>query len=212
MSHRCPAGHESTASDYCDVCGSPLEPSPSARPDRGDTTARTFPERCPRCGSGRVGRERFCEQCGHDHSVSVDAMTSLDPGPEVVTWSVTVEVDRDWWCRLDLDGLPFPEGVPARSILLDADEVVIGRRADADGAEPAIDLGVSPEDVAVSRRHARLVRLDEAWSVADLGSANGTWLNDAPGPLAPGETTPLTAGDQIHLGAWTTITLVRRAP
>jgi FHA domain len=56
----CPAGHESASSDFCDVCGMRMEPSPAA----AGTPAATGAESCPLCGTARSGR--FCETCGFD--------------------------------------------------------------------------------------------------------------------------------------------------
>jgi pSer/pThr/pTyr-binding forkhead associated (FHA) protein len=43
--------------------------------------------------------------------------------------------------------------------------------------------------------------------VIDVGSANGTTVNDQLEPIEANTPVPLADGDQIHLGAWTTITL-----
>src|SRR5262245_1282580 len=40
------------------------------------------------------------------------------------------------------------------------------------------DLDVSVEEDGVSRQHARLVRADDAWRLEDLGSTNGSFVND----------------------------------
>jgi pSer/pThr/pTyr-binding forkhead associated (FHA) protein len=60
---------------------------------------------------------------------------------------------------------------------------------------------------AVLRRQA-----DGSYAVLDLGSTNGTLLNDDPSPLAAGVEAPLGDGDVIRLGAWTTVTVRRRGP
>jgi hypothetical protein len=43
--------------------------------------------------------------------------------------------------------------------------------------------------------------------VSDLGSTNGTYLNDEQKPLTAGQTRSVGDGDRVHVGAWTTITL-----
>jgi len=48
---------------------------------------------------------------------------------------------------------------------------------------------------------------DGGWSVVDLDSANGTYLNGGTDPIAPNTPVPLHDGDRIHLGAWTTLTI-----
>ena len=50
-------------------------------------------------------------------------------------------------------------------------------------------------DTEVSRRHAEVRRIDDAFHVFDLKSANGTFLNDEPIDRAP-----LRSGDQLRLG------------
>lgn len=68
------------------------------------------------------------------------------------------------------------------------------------GRDPAADLVL--DDEQVSRRHARL-RLDDGKAVLeDLGSANGTFVNDRQvhGPM------PVTPGDEVLLGV-TVLTL-----
>jgi pSer/pThr/pTyr-binding forkhead associated (FHA) protein len=51
-------------------------------------------------------------------------------------------------------------------------------------------------DGAVSSEHARLSQVGDAWIVADLGSTNGTRVNDT---LVNGKT-PLAPGDVLALG------------
>jgi diguanylate cyclase (GGDEF)-like protein len=50
-----------------------------------------------------------------------------------------------------------------------ADETILGRGPQS---------GVHLDSDGVSRRHARIVRQGEAWVVEDLGSTNGTWIDD----------------------------------
>jgi pSer/pThr/pTyr-binding forkhead associated (FHA) protein len=75
--------------------------------------------------------------------------------------------------------------------------------------EPEIDLGIHPVDRGVSTQHAVLRIRDSALTVTDLGSTNGTSLNDSEQFLPSGEETPLKDGDRIHVGAFTTITIVQ---
>ena len=67
---------------------------------------------------------------------------------------------------------------------------------------------VPPADPGVSRLHAVLLRApDDTWSVVDPGSANGTAVNGS--EIPQGQAVPLHDGDQIHLGAWTAISVIR---
>ena len=54
---------------------------------------------------------------------------------------------------------------------LTRNEIVLGRGADCD---------IQVDRDSVSRRHARVFRDGEAWMVEDLGSTNGSYVNDVP--------------------------------
>lgn len=67
------------------------------------------------------------------------------------------------------------------------------------------------EDPRASAEHARITHRDGAWSVRDLGSRNGTFVNDA--RIEPGGATPLSAGDRITFGKASAVwTLVDASP
>lgn len=68
------------------------------------------------------------------------------------------------------------------------DELTVGR---------AIGCGVAlPDDTFVSTLHARVFRRDGALYVEDLGSTNGTFVNDRP----VNGTVPLSKGDRLQVG------------
>lgn len=70
--------------------------------------------------------------------------------------------------------------------LLDKDETLAGRHPDAE---------VFLDDVTVSRRHAEFIRTGQLFSVRDLGSMNGTYLNGK----SISEST-LASGDEVRVG------------
>ena len=86
--------------------------------------------------------------------------------------------------RLEVSGPEMTRGVP-----LDGDRLTIGR-------DTSNDI-VLPDDLQVSRHHARLERLAAGWSVSDLDSTNGTFVNGQ--PLS--QPRPLYPGDEIEVGA-----------
>lgn len=63
------------------------------------------------------------------------------------------------------------DGVQLNELVLEGECISIGRDGDCDLPLP---------DRSVSRRHARLVRVEEAYHLQDLGSTNGTFLNSQP--------------------------------
>jgi hypothetical protein len=60
----------------------------------------------------------------------------------------------------------------------------------------AEECGLCPPDDYLSQFHARFVRRDGAWFVEDMGSTNGTFLNDQKlsGPME------VRAGDEVRAG------------
>ena len=196
----CAEGHVTAAEDYCDVCGSPIgEQAPPAPPR---ITA------CPACGAVLTGR--FCETCGRD-----SALPEAPPSHTAAqaTWTAVVAADPTFYARVLARGGPdtvdFPDYFPERRISLRRNTALIGRRNRNQGVDPEIDLGIHPVDRGVSTQHAVLRVRDSGLTITDLGSTNGTILNDSDELLVNGEETPLADGDQIHVGAWTTITVVR---
>ncbi len=81
---------------------------------------------------------------------------------------------------------------------------IIGRSDVSHHYTPDIDLaGLTAREMGVSRRHAALVRYHGAVHVIDLGSVNGTFINDK--RLQADQLSPLTAGDRLRLGHLTLI-------
>lgn len=93
---RCPDGHESATSDYCDVCGAPMNGAPSAAagaaespgagagigaepvvapPSPGPVDPGTedpaSTQACPHCGAVNAEANLFCEVCGFDFTTGV---------------------------------------------------------------------------------------------------------------------------------------------
>jgi len=74
-------------------------------------------------------------------------------------------------------------------IPLEGNSLIIGRSAEA---AQHVD-----ETTGISRAHVELLRVSEQWKVKDLGSRNGTRLNDK--PMAPYELYALQTGDCLTL-------------
>ncbi|HEV2633750.1 MAG TPA: FHA domain-containing protein [Actinocrinis sp.] len=118
---------------------------------------------------------------------------------------------RDQIARGDIieSEFPFPKYPGERRIALDVGQVRIGRASASRGLTVEIDLTGPPLDPAISHLHAQLLRRpDLSWVLVDMNSANGTRLNGAEDPVPAETEIPVGAGDRIHLGVWTTITLV----
>lgn len=78
-----------------------------------------------------------------------------------------------------------------------AGELILGRDPFTQES-PAVDLTpFNAVTLGVSRRHAVIQRTDSGYSLTDLSSTNGSWLNDL--RLQPNQVYPLNSGDQIRL-------------
>jgi FHA domain-containing protein len=208
--------------------GSPAgEPGPASTPAGPDAGADAGAQTCPQCGTPRSGR--FCEVDGYDFVAADLGGGSPAPEPEesadepaapplsvVATkgWRLTVSADKEYYDRVqamggpDASAMTYPQFFPERQFQLVDGKMLIGRRSLSRGIEPQIDLTGPPEDPGVSHSHALLVpAADGGWSVVDLDSANGTYLNGSADPLSPNTPVPLHDGDRIHVGAWTTLTV-----
>jgi hypothetical protein len=228
--YACPKGHTSSTDDFCDECGAKIggagpiavppplpttsvAPLPTtSAPAPGPTPAGAL---CPNCGTPRAGSSRFCEDCGFDHTTGKVPVLAppvpVTPAATAATapagsWTATVRADRKYFEENAIDGVEFPADPGERLLTLPVPQVRIGRRSSSKGTNPEIDL--ADTDPGTSHSHALLtLSVDGTWLVSDLGSTNGTYLNDEQSPLSAGDTRPLKDGDEVHVGAWTTITL-----
>jgi pSer/pThr/pTyr-binding forkhead associated (FHA) protein len=84
---------------------------------------------------------------------------------------------------------PRAAPIPAREVeVVPADEIRLGRRPDLELPLPF---------AALSATHARIVRGAGGWMIEDLGSSNGTWLDDE--RLVPGHPRALRSGARLRL-------------
>jgi pSer/pThr/pTyr-binding forkhead associated (FHA) protein len=126
-----------------------------------------------------------------------------------------VVADRDYYEAVlrqsgESNGFTFPPYCPERRIPLDRPQIRIGRRSVSQGTVPEIDLSEPPEDPGASHTHAVLLgRPDGTWTLVDPGSTNGTTMNGNDDPIPVNVEVPVSDGDRIHIGVWTTITLRR---
>lgn len=209
----CPRGHTSATDDFCDECGARIggtQPIPAASPAPAPALALAEPTAppCPHCGTPPLGTGRFCENCGFDTSTGKVPVLSPPPSAPAGQWTATVAADRPWFEANAIEGVEFPDVAAQRTVDLPAPQVRIGRRSVSKGTNPELDLSEPPLDPGVSHNHALLtLNVDGVWLVSDLGSTNGTYINDETKPLTAGQSRTVVDGDRIHVGAWTTITL-----
>lgn len=203
----------------------PAASAPSAEPEPGGEAL------CPHCGTPRSGR--FCEVDGYDfetgtlHTAELSAARAARSRPLVPSQrrssprltppgpSALIVADRAYFESVvagmgpGAGELSFPPYCPERRVPLIGDQVRIGRRSTSRAILPEIDLSAPPEDPGVSHLHAVLLaQPDGTWNLIDPGSTNGTTVNGGTEPIEVNKPRPMAHGDRIHVGAWTTITLL----
>ena len=242
MTVNCPSGHPSTSTDYCDVCGLPMDAAAAGSPAGPDASvsapAAAAPEApqapaaqtCPNCSEPAAPDALFCESCGYDFTTgtmprpasSLDLSSPPVPATPPATpsapaalaeWVVERWVDPDWYAvQQSDDPCPSP-GLPT-VIPLTEKSLLIGRPSRSRGISPEIDCG---DDTGVSRRQAQLTTDGQRWWVEDLQSSNGTYVASAAGPLPetpiiPGQRQELNPDDRVYVGAWTRLVVRKATP
>ena len=150
----------------------------------GGETLRVAIVFCGFCGGRIAADDVFCAHCG-----SRQPMAGTDSSPRLVA-RPTAKLIVAGTTELDA------------SFNLQKDSNLVGRTDPLSNIFPEVDLSRFDPQTKVSRRHARIWRKGEAYMVEDLGSVNGTVINDII-RLEPRQPRPLDSGDRIKLGETT---------
>jgi hypothetical protein len=87
---------------------------------------------------------------------------------------------------------------------------ILGRAsAEIKTREPLVDLTSLGVDYGVSRTHALIRQTKDGYQITDLGSSNGTWLENE--RLVPKKPYPLDSGDRIRMGRLNMLVFYPRA-
>ncbi len=124
---------------------------------------------CGQCGHRNPGSANFCSSCGaaldvrgEDHTITLTPVEDAAGGDDDVT--------------IALDDLPPGVGMmvvkrgpgAGSRFLLDEAVTTAGRHPDSH---------IFLDDVTVSRRHVEVARVGEGYTVRDVGSLNGTYVD-----------------------------------
>ena len=150
----------------------------------GGETMRVSMVFCGFCGGRIAADDVFCAHCGQKQPLAgTDSSPRLAARPTAkLIVSGTTELDA--------------------SFQLQRDTNLIGRTDPLSNIFPEVDLSRFDPNTKVSRRHARIWREGDNFMVEDLGSVNGTVINDII-RLEPRQPRPLDSGDRIKLGETT---------
>ncbi len=150
-----------------------------------------------------------------DVEVAASLTADMPPVPSLVDPSATsipkvkvkVSADEAFFKAMVTEGeVSLPDPLPPEHELeLFGEELHIGRTSDNRGVHPNIDIEALTGDPAVSTKHAVLrVALDGSHTITDVGSTNGTFVDDFGGePVTQGIPIPIGPASVVYVGAWT---------
>lgn len=154
---------------------------------------------CPTCGHESAPDDRFCGACGSP--LSAEAFESLEHTGSITSIIPTSGPPTG-------SGAMSPVGSGRQFELPSGSALLVVHRGPGEGQEFVLDqaagvlrIGRAPEadifldDVTVSRHHAELRHGAEGWSVRDVGSLNGTYVN-----RVRVEDRHLDGGDEVQIG------------
>jgi pSer/pThr/pTyr-binding forkhead associated (FHA) protein len=155
---------------------------------------------CPVCQHENPPEAKQCEQCKAPLGNIVGTVPVSDVVPEPVDLSKTHDISAGYKSELRGGALALHVAGQPQPIIIKGlqEEIVLGRRV-ADETPPTVDLSeFHAHLLGVSRRHAVIRKKDGQFTLEDLNSSNGTWLNE--NRLPASQPQPLQHGDQIRLG------------
>src|SRR5918912_4362271 len=143
---------------------------------------------CTNCGHKNPEGSNFCSSCGA-------ALAETGGSDTTITFQTgELETDLEEEVHIAPDELEGDRGVlivkrgpnAGSKYFLDSDVTEIGRHPDSD---------IFLDDITVSRRHAEIRRDGPGFSINDVGSLNGTYVN-----RERVEEAALHSGDEIQVG------------
>jgi len=156
------------------------------------TSEGAAPQACASCGADLPDGVAACPACGAPTTDGTGALHLTSAVPTTVIESGPIQ-------HVGLEpALDLPAGSLALVVVRGGDEgrrivveapIIIGRASDA---------GLFLDDVTVSRHHVELLHGDDgSWTLHDLGSLNGTYVN-----RRRVDTAVLASGDEVQVGKY----------
>ncbi len=160
---------------------------------------------CTACGQQNPDDAKFCSQCGTRLVSPEDPAPAQRPPNEestaTITFGATEKSDTSDRQLSPVDAAAVDALPPGHALLvvqrgpgagsrflLDTDQVNAGRHPDSD---------IFLDDVTVSRRHAEFHRSGHDFTVSDVGSLNGTYVN-----RDRIDRVQLKDGDEVQIGKY----------
>jgi pSer/pThr/pTyr-binding forkhead associated (FHA) protein len=142
---------------------------------------------CNNCGHRNPPDANFCSSCGSPLQPGSDTTVTFvpqDPSGEQGEEEMVVPVGE----LAEGTGVLVVKRGPdvGAKYVLDHDVTHVGRHPDSD---------IFLDDITVSRRHAEIFRTGSGYTVKDVGSLNGTYVN-----RERIDETLLASGDEVQVG------------
>jgi hypothetical protein len=167
---------------------------------------------CPVCNTMNAPDAMVCGHCGatlenalveSEHKTKTTDMQAVTP-EMLKEWSrqaAREEVVPDSGIAFYVDGHSMPAYIDPNG------DFVVGRKVGAT-AEQLLDLApFGGYSLGLSRRHVIIRRTGDGYELLDLGSVNGTWLDEE--RLVPHQSYPLPSGSHLRLGRMRLLVLYR---
>jgi hypothetical protein len=142
---------------------------------------------CPECGFQNPETANYCSRCG--------TLLVVDQGVET---TMTFDVDEEGEGE---ETLLQSLGITGPALVVRSGGGMAGQSFQPEEGRTLV--GRSPEcqifldDVTVSRRHAEITREDDTFTIRDLGSLNGTYVN-----RKRIESAQLANDDEVQIGKY----------
>lgn len=152
---------------------------------------------CTNCGHRNPEGANFCSSCG-------TALTDQQGDSTITFMPAELESDLEEEVHVSPEELEGNKGVlivkrgpnAGSKFFMDADVTLVGRHPESD---------IFLDDITVSRRHAEIRRSEAGFSLHDVGSLNGTYVN-----RERVENAELRSGDEIQVGKFKLVFLTGR--
>ncbi|GAA2090102.1 FHA domain-containing protein [Actinomadura alba] len=157
---------------------------------------------CTQCGHANPDDARFCSNCGTPLMRGVPPAPAERPGESTSTISLSgleAALEGEQGEELGPDQMAVEALPPGTALLVvkrgpnAGSRFLLDSESTSAGRHPESDIFL--DDVTVSRRHAEFSRRGTSFSVRDVGSLNGTYVNreriDEAG---------LSGGDEVQIG------------
>ncbi len=137
--------------------------------------------KCTACQIENIEGALFCEECGAKLETVIEGKDTAAEMDSEGTSLVLMSIDGN--------SLEIPV----------KDEIIIGREDPISDVFPDLDLtNLGGMDKGVSRKHAVIHRSGANYTVEDMGSTNGTYINKK--KIQPHAPQMVKAGDELRFG------------